>query len=199
MTTATDLATALTLRRPDRYAEVRDETAAHVAQHECDLVPLSPLDGRALGVLVRATHSSYVLELGTGLGYPGLHIAAAFGQTGRLDTVEADPSHAALAEANFRRFTLDSRIRIHHGRATEVVPALNGPYDLLVLGCGGADYAALFDEFARLLRVGGSVFVRAQGGIEVLPEAFLERLATDDRFLPSFAPGIETILATRTR
>lgn len=195
------LAQALTAMRPDRFADVRERALEHVADHGCDARPPSVLEARRLTVLTRATHSSYVLEVGTGLGYGSLQIAAAFGQTGRLDTIEPDPVHAALAEAAFRRYALDDRVRVQGTAARQVLPALSGPYDLVVAHARADVVAPLYEDVMRLLRVGGTLFFSA------VPHAsepgrerdLLERLAIDDRVAAMFGPGLAPVMATRLR
>jgi len=198
MTSTHERAESLTRLHPDRFAEVREEAVAHCAEHGCDATPVSFERARELGVLVRAMHASYVLELGTGLGYGGLHIVDAFGRTGRLDTVERDPVHAGLAEANFRRFAFTERVRVHAGRAAEVVPALNGPYDLIALDANPAGHLELYEHLLRLVRTSGSIVVAPGAGGEAAP-ALLARLAEDDRVLPSFGPGLRHVVAVRLR
>ncbi|MCC6382728.1 MAG: class I SAM-dependent methyltransferase [Dehalococcoidia bacterium] len=195
------LAQALTALRPDRFAEVRERALRHVEEHSCSARPPSLIDARRLTVLTRATHSSYVLEIGAGLGYGSLHIAAAFGQTGRLDTTEADPVHAALAEAAFRHYALDDRVRVHGTAARQVLPALSGPYDLVVAHERADLVAPLYEDVVRLLRVGGTLFFsRVPGAVEPGRERdLLERLAVDDRVAATFGPGLVPVMATRVR
>lgn len=198
MTSSPASALGLTLRHPDRYADVREAAAGHAADHGCGLAQLTAVDAREVAVLVRATHSSYVLESATGIGYRALHIADASGRTGRLDSVEPDGAHVELAAANVRRHAMEERVRIHHGKAVEVFAALNGPYDLLVLDPPTIAAPALYDEFVRLVRVGGSLFAKDVSGESLSPD-FLARLGSDDRLLASFATGLGQVLATRTR
>jgi len=198
MSSADDRAESLTRFHSDRFAEMREEAVAHCAKHGCQAMPAPFLRARELGVLVRAMHASYVLELGTGLGYVGLHIMDAFGRTGRLDTVERDPGHAGLAEANFRRFAFAERVRVHSGRATDVVPALSGPYDLITLDADPAGHIELYEHLLRLVRTSGSIIVSPGADGEVAP-ALLSHLAEDDRVLPSFGPGLRHAVVVRLR
>ncbi len=190
----------LTARRGDRYREVREQAEDHAAGHGCVLRTLTELEARELAVLVRATHSSYVLQLGTGVGYASLQIAGGFGATGRLDAIEPDAVHAGLTVANMQRFGLGERLRMHTTGAREVVPALSGPYDLAVLDGAWADYAPLFDDLLRLLRVGGSLWtIPREGFPDAAADPFLARLAEDERVLTWFAPGLRRVLAVRLR
>jgi predicted O-methyltransferase YrrM len=182
---------------PDRFAEVAAAAAAHAREHGCNPGVLDFASGRDVEVLCRALRASYVLELDTGLGYLGLFVAQAFGYTGHLDTVEHDPGHANLAEQTFRRFGYGERVRVHRGNASEIVPALNGPYDLILLHGEGAARPALHEQLVRLVRIGGSLLVYPPGADA--GRAYADVLAADYRLLTSFPPGLERMLAVRTR
>lgn len=197
MANSGEWAEALTALRGDRFAAVREEALAHCAEHGCTGTPATTLRGREIGVLVRATHASYVLELGTGLGYSGLQALDGFGRTGRLDTIESDPAHAKLAEENFRRFGFEERVRVHRARDSEVAPALNGPYDLVMLDSDPAGYAGLYEHLLRLVRTGGSLLVSAGGETEA--RELFERLAVDERVAARFGPLPGEVLAVRVR
>ncbi len=198
MATAEDRVESLTQLHPDRFADVRNEAVTHCAEHGCDAIPATFLRAREMGVLVRAMHASYVLELDAGLGYGGLHVVDAFGRTGRLDTIERDPGHAALAGASFRRFAFAERVRVHCGRVVEVVPALSGPYDLIALNGAAAACLPVFEDLIRLVRTGGAIIL-GKASDEMASSAFHSRLAEDDRLLPSFGPGLRHTLAVRQR
>lgn len=203
MTIPHDAATALTARRAARFAPIHDEVLAHAAGHGCGLEPLSPVDLREVEVLTRATHSSYVLELGAGAGEATLHIAAAFGRTGRLEAVEPDSAHADLIELVVRRYALEQVVRVNRTSPTSVVPALSGPYDLIVAHEGIAALAAIYEDLVRVLRTGGSLLLRIPAA-ERVPGAtgeggLLQRLAQDPRMAPWFSPTLDRVLATRIR
>ncbi|MCC7365420.1 MAG: class I SAM-dependent methyltransferase [Dehalococcoidia bacterium] len=196
------LAEALTLRRPDRFGGLRDHVQRHIGAHGCDGAPLGTVEARELAVVARATHASYVLELGAGLGESTLHLASAFGQTGRIDAVEADDAHATFIEQMAKLFALDAAVRVQRAPAERVIAALSGPYDLVVVhGLVGEE---LTDDIVRLVRTGGSILVLpapGQATIAAVPVGggLLDRLATDPRLLAWFAPGMGRVLANRVR
>lgn len=204
MTIPADAATSLTARRGTRFATLREDVAAHVAAHGCGLEPLSPVELREVEVLTRATHSTYVLELFAGAGEATLHIASAFGRTGRLEAVEPDPAHAEHIEKLTRLYALDQVVRVYSASPRNVVPALSGPYDLVIAHRGVATLSTIYEDLVRLLRTGGSLILRippeervpniaaAEGGL-------LQRLAADPRVAPWFAPGLDRVIATRIR
>lgn len=193
----------LIARRPDRYAELLALAEDHARSHGCGLEVPTFAEGREVAVFARATHSTYVLELGSGLGYTSLHIASTFGATGRLDAVEIDPAHAAILDEQARRFALNERIRVNAAAPRDVIRALSGPYDLIVITRGANGLPLMFEDIVRLVRVGGSIFApnlaRLRHGQAADTSRFLELCAEDVRLLSWFGPALNTMLATRIR
>lgn len=110
---------------------IREESDKHRAQHDCDVHPSSPVTGRLLNILIRATSSRKVLEVGCGLGYSAIWLARSLPPDGRVDTIEQDPLHAKLASSNFRSAGLQDKTRILRGEATHVLSKLKGRYDFI--------------------------------------------------------------------
>lgn len=201
--TAEAEAMLLTARRPDRYAELLAIAEDHARSHGCGLEVPTYVEGRQLAVFTRATHSTYVLEIGSGLGYTSLHIASTFGATGRLEAIEIDPVHAAILDEQARRYALNERIRVNAASPRDVIRALSGPYDLVVVTRGASGLPLMFEDMVRLVRIGGSIFApnleRLRHGNAADTARFLELCAEDDRLLPWFPPTLDMMLAARTR
>lgn len=149
----------------DRYEQVRDESQQHREGHGrgCTVYPTS--SGPLLGVLAAAIAAKRVLELGTGLGYSGLWLAA----TGaHVDTVEEDGVHAELARANFEREGADVQILI--GRGIDVLRNLEPTYDLVFNDGEPVEFEYDLDQFERLL---------CRGGMLVSANLFLGQYSAD--------------------
>ncbi|MGE5594499.1 MAG: O-methyltransferase [Hyphomicrobiales bacterium] len=202
MPASLDLAGDLTSRRGERFAAIRDDIAAHIASHRCASAPLSPIDVREVEVLVASTRATYVLEVGAGLGEATVHMAAAFGRTGRLDAIEPDPAHGAFLESLVRRLALDSVIRVNIATPANVISALSGPYDLLVVHRDLDTLVPVYEDVIRLLRTGGSLAIRvpeAERPAASRDGGLLARMAEDPRLLPWFAPALDRVIAARVR
>jgi predicted O-methyltransferase YrrM len=134
----------------DRYRHVRDASVRHREEHGrgCTVYPTS--SGPLLGVLVEATGARRVLELGTGLGYSALWLAHA---GARVETIEQDEGHAALAREAFARE--GAAIEVHLGRGAEVLPTLEPGYDVVFSDGEPVEFETDLDEFERVLRAGG--------------------------------------------
>jgi predicted O-methyltransferase YrrM len=139
------------VERADVFREIAQATERHRVEHGCTAYASS--DGPLLGVLVRAAGARRVLEVGTALGYSAAWLA--HGAPGaRVDTIEADASHARAAEDHLRRAGLADRVRIHVGRSPAALALLEPGYDVALYDADVPTPPEL-EAFHRLLRPGG--------------------------------------------
>jgi predicted O-methyltransferase YrrM len=111
---------------------------------------VSPLQGRLLALLARSCGARAILELGTLGGYSTVWLARALAPGGRLVTIEADAAHAEVARDSFAGLPIDLRV----GRALDVLPALDGPFDFIFIDADKPGYPAYLPEALRLSRPG---------------------------------------------
>lgn len=167
---------------------------AHRRSHgaDCDLYPSDPTQAPLWAFLATLGRARRCLEIGCGLGYSAALMAAAGGPRCTVDTIEASGHHADLAEKVLARKGLGRRVRIHRGRAIEILPRLRGPYDIVFLDADWREYPRYIPHLVRLTRK-GSVIVSANlsplfgGWGQGLPGAaairsYLTRLIRDPRF-----------------
>jgi predicted O-methyltransferase YrrM len=118
-----------------------------------------PAVGRSTGAVLRAlalaSGGSRILEVGTNVGYSALWLASELRPHGHLDTIEIDPGIARRARANFDEAKVGGRITVHEGAALDVLPRLQGPYDMVFLDAVKAEYPRYLDHALRALRPGG--------------------------------------------
>jgi caffeoyl-CoA O-methyltransferase len=192
----------------DLLREVRERSAA------AGLPPIAvgPFDGRHLEVIARGAGARRIVEIGTLGGYSGICLARALPPGGTLDTFEAVPRHAAVAEESFRRAGVADRVRIHLGRALDLLPEIEprGPFDLVFVDADKAAYPDYLAWAERNLRLGGllladNVFRRAAFPVEGDDprnaegiRRFNESLARSGRFRATMLP-IEDGLAVGVR
>jgi caffeoyl-CoA O-methyltransferase len=125
-------------------------------------------DGELLRDLILERGYTRALEIGTSNGYSAAWMALALRKTGgRLITLEIDEHRAALAARNFARLGLDAVIELRRGDALALLPALEGPFDLVFIDAWKRDYV----EYLRLVfpkvRRGGAIVahnVRSHAG-----------------------------------
>lgn len=135
----------------DPFADLHALTRAHRAEHGCGAYTFG--DGPGLVALARQLKPGRVLELGCALGYTACCLSEA-GPDCRVDTIEGDAEHVALARAQVAARGLEGRITVHHGWFEAVLPKLPGPYDLAFFD-GFAPSSEVVSALAARLRPGG--------------------------------------------
>ena len=103
---------------------------------------------------VREVVPSQILEIGTAEGLSGAAMLFE-APNARLTTVEIDEDRHKKAKENFQEFGLSGRARCVLGDAADVLPALEGPFDLIFLDGPKAQYVHYLPDLKRLLRGGG--------------------------------------------
>lgn len=142
------------LRMSDPFADVQAATRRHRRQHRCGAWTYA--DGSLPATLAAAVGARRIVEVGTALGYTALSMAHG-ARDAEVDTVDMDADHVRLAREQIAAHGLGSRIRVHHGKAEEVLPQLaEGAYDLAFFD-GFAPTAELLGALRRLLRSGGTL------------------------------------------
>ncbi len=117
-------------------------------------IQVSPTQGKLLHLLARLAGARTILEIGTLGGYSTIWLARALPADGRLLTLEIDPKHAEVANANLARAGLAERVDLLPGSAHDTLPRLvaerRGPFDLVFID---ADKASLADYFRWALQL----------------------------------------------
>ena len=130
---------------------IMGELEAFAKQYQ---VPISqPETMKLLEVLIRVGKVQSVLEVGCAIGYSAIGMAAAGCE--HIDTIEISADAARVARANFEKAGMSSRIQLYEGDAKEVLPILNGSYDMIFIDAAKAQYQEFFPHCMRLLKMGG--------------------------------------------
>ena len=142
------------------HEDLHRASNVHRRNHGCDVYPSDLAQAPLWPLLAALVRPRRFLEIGCGLGYTAALMATAGGPGCRVDTIEANPLHADLAERSFAVKGLGSRIRVHRGPARTVLPDLRGPYGVVFLDSDWKDYPRYLPHLIRLTRR-GSVVVSA--------------------------------------
>jgi predicted O-methyltransferase YrrM len=117
-------------------------------------IQVSPAQGKLLQLLAKAVGARTILEIGTLGGYSTIWLARALPPGGRLITLEAEPKHGEVAQANIARAGLADVVEVRLGRALDLLPQLvaerRGPFDFIFID---ADKPATPDYFAWALKL----------------------------------------------
>jgi predicted O-methyltransferase YrrM len=107
--------------------------------------------GQFLNILIKAMKAATVLQVGVSDGYLTLWLAdAVTGIDGQVIVVESDVVHFDTAKEVFDRAPVSERIQLFQGEVAELLPVLEGPFDLVVFDAEPASalpyFHLLFDQ-----------------------------------------------------
>ena len=111
--------------------------------------------GNLLDLLCRMTGAARVLEIGTCIGYSTAWLARAVGENGRVYSIDVDPDRSERARVHLGKARLAARTELLIGDAADVLPHLDGPFDLIFNDGDKGQYPMVAEEALRLLRSGG--------------------------------------------
>lgn len=94
-----------------------------------------------------------ILEIGAAEGLTSC--AMLLSSRARVTAIECDAERASRAREHFRLFGVEDRVTLHEGDAGEILPMLEGEYDLIFLDGPKVQYLRYFPDCKRLLRSGG--------------------------------------------
>ncbi|MCH7982353.1 MAG: class I SAM-dependent methyltransferase [Chloroflexi bacterium] len=144
------------------YQDLFDRSLLHQTEHG-DGCTVFPTPQAPLWAMMAAALSvTRVLEIGCGIGYQTACLASAAPDV-LVETIENDPLHADLAQAEFERLGLSNRITILRGDAESFLPDLDGPYGL-VMEDAGIDYDRWLPDLTRLTGRGGLLITSQLAG-----------------------------------
>jgi predicted O-methyltransferase YrrM len=119
-------------------------------------IDVSPLFGKFLGMLIAISGARRVLEVGTLGGYSTTWMARALPKDGHLVTLELNPHHAEVAQANLARAGVLDRVEVRVGPAAESLRKLQEegakPFDLIFLDADKRSMPIYLDWSLKLAR-----------------------------------------------
>lgn len=200
-------------RQSDRTAQLRREADA------AGNTQSSAAQADLLALLVRLTHSSSVIAIGTGAVIESERIVDALGGRGQLTAVDSSPEGIAAVRRLFNTLDEDTQttLRAVNASADVFLERLNaGAYQLIVVSGDPANYAPAFAQAPRLLDDGGMIVftdVMAMEGTDtnggmlnpadrsakaVAMRELLDTVESDERFDATLTPvGTGMLLALR--
>ena len=134
--------------------------AALQANREAGLpaIDVTPLQGRLLEVLVRATGARRVLEIGTLGGYSTIWLARALPHDGIVVTLEREQRHAQIARKNLESAGLAGRVDLRVAPALDTLSALvrehAAPFDFIFIDADKFGYPDYLESSLKLSHPG---------------------------------------------
>lgn len=124
-----------------------------VARSE-DTPVLPPECAQLLRTLCVLARPQSILEVGTNVGYSAITMLLAAPQA-TLYTIEMSEETAELARENMKKAGVYERAHVYIGKAEEILPYMQGCYDLIFLDGPKGQYSLLSGYLVPLLKSGG--------------------------------------------
>lgn len=128
-----------------------EEMEAFAKRYE---VPISqPETIKLIEVLIKLGRISNILEVGSAIGYSAIRMAGA--GANHIDTIEINPDAVRVARENIEKAKLGDNINVIYGDAKEVLPTMDGEYDMIFVDASKGQYNEFFPNCMRMLKTGG--------------------------------------------
>jgi len=98
-----------------------------------------------------------ILEIGTAVGYSAICFSKYLAEDGYIDTIERDEERVKEARRNIKDLDLEDKIHIFEGDAVEILPTLNGKYDVVFIDAAKGKYPIFLQEALRMLENRGII------------------------------------------
>ena len=98
-----------------------------------------------------------ILEIGAAVGYSAMCFSEYLQDGGRIDTIERDEERIAQAKENFVKVGVEDKIKLYEGDAVEILPTLNGNYDVVFIDAAKGKYPFFLEQALRMLNDKGVI------------------------------------------
>ena len=140
------------------YPELDDELQAIEREARDTYVPIIRRETQNLLQLLIAMHRPQrILEVGAAVGFSGSLMLLAAGTEATLVTIENYEPRIPIARANFERMGISDRVTLHEGDAQDILPTLEGPFDMIFMDAAKGQYINFWPAVKRLIAPGGLV------------------------------------------
>lgn len=161
-----------------------------LARRDEFLISIGPATGQLLNILAKGIKAKTILELGTSYGYSTVWLAEAARATGgRLITVDKVANKHNYARFMLARAGLANHVEFRLGDALNIIDALQGPFDFVLVDLWKELYVDAFDLFYPKLSPGAIIAADNM----ILPENYREDALRYRKHIRS-RPKIDSVL-----
>jgi caffeoyl-CoA O-methyltransferase len=115
------------------------------------------LQGKTLELLVKLLNPKTILEIGTYTGYSGICMARGLGENGKLLTIDINDELETMVRVFFEKSGLSSKIDYRLGNALEIIPGLEGNFDMVFIDADKANYINYYELVVERVNSGGII------------------------------------------
>ena len=113
--------------------------------------------GRALSLLSKIIRPKSILEIGTYTGYSAICLAEGLQKDGALHTIDINEELHDLQRKYFDKSGYGKQIKQYTGDALEIIPELEGPFDLVFIDAEKKEYDAYFEAIIKKCNPGSII------------------------------------------
>lgn len=113
--------------------------------------------GKFLKLVSQMIQPERILEIGTYTGYSAICLAEGLKEGGVLDTIEVNPELQQIIKEYIHKSGFDDRINLHMGDALEIIPNLEGKYDLVFMDADKTSYPNYYNLVLSKVKKGGII------------------------------------------
>ncbi|MGH1484691.1 MAG: O-methyltransferase [Cellvibrionaceae bacterium] len=130
------------------------ENDAQASTRDKKMLNITHDTGQFLSLLIKATQTEQILEIGTSNGYSTLWLADALPETGSVTTVEMSAEKIRQASINFKRAGLEENIVQVQKSAGDFFESLDKQYDFIFLDAERVEYMNFVTRVITALKPG---------------------------------------------
>ena len=111
-----------------------------------------------IGKKLKENPPKRILEIGAAVGYSAMCFSEFLAEDGIIDTIERDEERIKEAKVNIKNVGLEDKINLYEGDAVEILPTLNGKYDMVFIDAAKGKYPFFLKEALRMINQNGVIF-----------------------------------------
>lgn len=115
--------------------------------------------GRVLSMLSKLVQPTLALEIGTFTGYATICLAEGLAEGGVLHTIDINEEQLERVQGYFEQSDYASQIVYHIGDAAEVIPTIDGQFDLIFIDADKKRNLYYFQELIDRVKSGGLILI----------------------------------------
>jgi caffeoyl-CoA O-methyltransferase len=115
--------------------------------------------GRVLSLLSHMIKPKAILEIGTYTGYSAIALAEGMLNEGKITTIDKNDELESRVRGYFEEAGLTANIDYILGDALQVLPNLQGPFDMVFIDADKENYKKYYDLIFEKLNTGGYILV----------------------------------------
>ncbi len=115
--------------------------------------------GRVLAMLSKMISPKVILEIGTFTGYATLCLAEGLHEKGYIHTIDINEEREERVAGYFKESPFGSRIHYHIGDALDIIPRLEGEFDLVFIDADKKSNLAYYNMVIERIGSGGMILI----------------------------------------